>query len=83
MPKLTATTTVLDGFIARVLHAGQELPDWANGLVGEHLLDESPATEAEPVEAEPEGEPTPVEAGGEPDFTKPAPAKRGRPRKKA
>lgn len=81
MPKLIANTTVLDGFVAKVLLAGEELPGWAVGLVGEHLLDESPAPEPENVEDDDEQDGEPAAASsGEPDFTKPA-QKRGRPRK--
>lgn len=72
--------------------AGDELPDWAIGLVGDHCLVEPAAdpvdlTAVEPVpevaaEPEvPEAEPEKVEPAAEPDFTQPAPPKRGRPRK--
>ena len=83
MPKLIANTTVLDGFVAKVLLAGEELPEWAVGLVGEHLLDEAPAPEPAHVEDDDEQDDEPATvSSGEPDFTKPAP-KRGRPRKQS
>ena len=73
MAVLVATTTVRgeDGFPV-VLTAGSEVPSWAGGLVGEHLLSEpvkKPATRATKV-------PEPDKSESEPDFTQPA--KRGR-----
>lgn len=62
------------------LHPGTELPDWAEGRVGEHCLKEDApeeaAGEAKPASATPE-KPSTTEA---PDFTSAAP-RRGRPRK--
>lgn len=62
---------------------GDTVPDWAVGLVGDHCLMDAPAKGSKPVVARSEpAEDVPVVAGV-PDFTKPAPAKRGRPRKDA
>lgn len=46
MPKLTASTVVVDPETATlvVLREGEDLPEWAAALVGEHLLD-SPAAQ--------------------------------------
>lgn len=71
MATLVANTTVRgeNGFPV-VLTAGSELPEWAEGLVGEHLLTggvKKPAKTA--VKSEP------VDSGS-PDFTKPAPKRR-------
>lgn len=43
MRKLTATTIVRRGVETVVLHAGSELPAWAEGLVGDHVLEPEPA----------------------------------------
>jgi len=42
MGVLTGTTAVThpESGAPVVLHEGTELPDWAEGMVGEHLLDE-------------------------------------------
>lgn len=84
--RLTGYTTLFgpDGLVT--LAPGDELPDWAHGKVGDHLLDgatpetpEAPAPKAKDDKDEPddaEGE-TPDDA---PDFTKPAPKTR-RPRR--
>lgn len=42
MPKLTASTVVVNPDTAAlvVLWEGEDLPEWATGLVGDHLLDE-------------------------------------------
>lgn len=62
------------------LNPGTELPDWAEGRVGEHCLKaeapEEVADEVKPANATP-GKPSTTEA---PDFTSAAP-RRGRPRK--
>ena len=44
MPKLTGTTIVTNPvtYMAEVLPAGSDLPDWAVGLVGSHLLHAEP-----------------------------------------
>lgn len=91
MPKLTGTTIVVNPttYSAEVLLAGSELPDWASGLVGDHLLDE-PHLVAEPElqapapadtePAEPVTEPAPAEpepqapVTTEPASAEPAPA---------
>ena len=76
--RLTGYTTLFgpDGLVT--LAPGDELPDWAHGKVGDHLLDgsatQAPADKDEPDDAEGE---TPDDA---PDFTKPAPKTR-RPRR--
>lgn len=71
MAVLVANTTVRgeDGFPV-VLTAGSDVPSWAEGLVGEHLLSE-PAKKASTAPAKE----APVDEGS-PDFTQPA--KRGR-----
>lgn len=69
MPKLLANTTVLDGFTPRVLLAGEELPAWAKGKVGDHLLSKStrgrrkkPAEPTQPQETqEPDNDPEDLE----------------------
>ena len=85
--RLTGYTTLFgpDGLVT--LAPGDELPDWAHGKVGDHLLDgsapQAPAAKADPKAEDDEGEPddaedeTPDDA---PDFTKPAPKTR-RPRR--
>jgi len=42
MPKLTGTTIVVNPatFQPEVLLVGSDLPEWAAGMVGDHLLDE-------------------------------------------
>lgn len=62
---------------------GDAVPEWAVGVVGDHVHDGSKPAPAEPVEdpAEEAAEADPAKESGEPDFTKPAPTKRGRPRK--
>ena len=85
--RLTGYTTLFgpDGLVT--LAPGDELPDWAHGKVGDHLLDgsatQAPAAKADPKAKDDEGEPD--DAEGEtpddaPDFTKPAPKTR-RPRR--
>jgi len=74
-----------------VLAPGDDLPDWAVGRVGEHCLVPGADPEGEPDGEKSEAVPeeTAEEDGAsdsEPadeslDFTKPAPARRGRPRK--
>lgn len=75
MPKLTGTTVVVNPttYQPEVLLAGSDLPDWADGLVGDHLLAEPDQAEPDPVEPEPspaESEPEPAPA--EPEPVKPA-----------
>lgn len=96
MPKFTVHTHVKNGFESFSFKPGQEVPTWAIGKVGAHAHDgfqaESIAsqvnTEVPELTVEPENETeaeelevteSPVVVT--PDFTKPAPAKRGRPRK--
>lgn len=64
-------------------HPGNAVPEWAVGVVGDHVHDGSKPAPAEPVEdpAEEAAEADPANESVEPDFTKPAPTKRGRPRK--
>lgn len=101
MPKITKHVPVRRGFDTVWLKPGDELPDWAVGLVGDHALDaasldtegddEARAGESSDLDETPELDPEPqvdqnpaaseVEGGSAPDFTKPAPAKRGRPRR--
>lgn len=74
MPKLTGTTIVVNPatYLSEVLLAGSDLPEWAAGLVGNHLLDEPElAVEPAPVEPEPvadAADATPAEVEG-PDGT--------------
>ena len=85
--RLTGYTTLFgpDGLVT--LAPGDELPDWAHGKVGDHLLDGS-ATQAPAAKADPKAKDDkdgPDDAEGEtpddaPDFTKPAPKQR-RPRR--
>jgi len=44
MPKLTDATVVVNPktFAPVMLHKGDNLPKWAEGLVGEHLLEADP-----------------------------------------
>ena len=73
MAKLIANTTVTkEPGQPVILHAGDELPEWAEELVGAHLLDESieDAEEQDDVEEEDAAEET-----SDIDFTKPAPRK--------
>lgn len=64
---------------------GDAVPEWALKVVGEHVHDGGAAPEADvedPVAEHVEGDASATpEADVAPDFTKPAPAKRGRPRK--
>ena len=48
MPKLTANTLVMHDGEHVLLVEGGELPDWAVGLVGDHLLDTPAKAPAEP-----------------------------------
>ncbi|MFS0718861.1 hypothetical protein ABC337_05010 [Arthrobacter sp. 1P04PC] len=80
-----------------VLAPGDELPDWAVSRVGEHCLvpGAEPEGEAEGEESEADPAEASTEDGGsaeddaaeseasdeQPNFTAPAPARRGRPRK--
>lgn len=81
--RLTGYTTLFgpDGLVT--LAPGDELPDWAHGKVGDHLLDGSATQAPAPKAKDDKGEPddaedeTPDDA---PDFTKPAPKTR-RPRR--
>ena len=63
MPKLNATTIVRKGFESVVLFAGEEVPDWASDLVGEHLIDEEP----EPGPDDGEGDADDSESEGDAD----------------
>lgn len=56
---------------------GDELPGWAEGMVGDHCLTSEEAKPAKAVRADPKRDE--AEPAG-PDFTAPAP-RRGRPRK--
>lgn len=69
MPKLTANVLLAhpDTNEPVVLVEGTELPDWAYGFVGDHVLDE-PKPVAEPT-SEPEGE---SPEATEPEGEKPA-----------
>lgn len=60
---------------------GDELPEWAEGVVGDHVLtaDSKPAPKDDETDDEADEDSTP--ASDVPDFTAPAPARRGRPRK--
>lgn len=71
MATLVANTTVRgkNGFPV-VLTAGSALPDWAEGLVGEHLL-----TDVAKKPAKSTAKSEPVESGS-PDFTKPVTKRR-------
>lgn len=69
------------GFLVK-FRAGEAVPEWAEGLVGDHCVAgggmSTPADDAVKVAGPAEGEqPKPTDG---PDFTKPAP-RRGRPRK--
>ena len=59
---------------------GDELPDWAVGKVGDHCLADT-GSKPRPAPAA-ESTPEPADDKPVPDFTKPAPARRGRPPKK-
>lgn len=74
MPKLTGTTVVVNPttHTPEVLLAGTDLPDWADGLVGSHLLD--PESEPEPDPAADQTEPEPEPVPENPDQAEPAPA---------
>lgn len=73
MATLVANTTVRDkGGFPVVLTAGSEVPEWAEGLVGDHLL-----TDNQKVTKHASGKSGDVEPAGEsPDFTKPASKRR-------
>lgn len=65
------------------LAPGDELPEWAEGLLGEHCFapDEAAAKPEDPDAGdEREVKPSPKSEPAAPDFTAPAP-RRGRPRK--
>jgi len=92
MPKITKHVPVRRGFETVWLKPGDDLPDWAEGMVGDHALDAEVA--AEPTADESSQSPdadadSDKDTGGQadpaaepaPDFTKPAPAKRSRARK--
>lgn len=92
MPRKFSTQVALsDGLGVYSFGPGDEVPEWAANKVGEHVLesagdpvpedDDEPET-VEEIVAEEQGSPAPVSTDG-PDFTKPAPIKRGpgRPRK--
>lgn len=94
MPKITKHVPVRRGFDTVWLKPGDDLPEWADGLVGDHALDsEAQVFAEEEVGAIEDQEPTPEvdpeletdaqvpESSDAPDFTKPVAAKRGRPRK--
>lgn len=78
MSKFSAHVAVHGDDGATWFNPGDEVPEWASKLVGDHVLEAPAASEAE-SEAEPEAE----EAGGEPetaaataetvDFTGPKP----------
>lgn len=103
MPKFAAHTFVHDGLTSHSFAPGDEVPEWAVGQVGDHVLvpeekaeaDESStpadsgAQDQDPGEgedgdadADADGEDdTPPPADEQPDFTAPAPVRRGRSRK--
>ena len=77
MPKLTGTTVVVNPttHTPEVLLAGTDLPDWADGLVGSHLLDPESEPEPDPAadHAEPEPGPAPEVEPVEPEPVEPEP----------
>ena len=86
MPKFITAVQVNTGDGSHVgFLPGDTVPEWAVGKVGSHVHDGVATPEADvedPVVEDVEGDaPATPEADVAPDFTKPAPAKRGRPRK--
>lgn len=78
MPKLVKYVPVRRGLDTVWLSPGDELPEWAAGLVGDHALeDEAPEPAPLPEEDAPAAKSKSSEV---PDFTAPA-ARRSRPRK--
>ena len=71
MPKLTANTLVMHDGEHVLLVEGGELPDWAVGLVGDHLLDSPAKREAEPEKGD---EPSKPGEPKEPEAPKGRPA---------
>lgn len=71
---LTGPTSVRRGLFRVDLARGQELPEWAEGMVGDHLLSDAPPAAAEPKaeESAPEVEPdegAAVDAGPSESWT--------------
>ena len=57
MARLTANTVVTnpDTLVVTALAAGDEVPEWAQGLIGDHLTDEPVADVPEPVDTDEAG----------------------------
>lgn len=106
MPKFSCHVVIRRDLDIFEFAPGDEVPSWAIGNVGAHVLtddtpidapdstestaDDSPSDQNEaPTNEETEADPQAEEgdsaepADAVPDFTQPAPAKRGRPRKQA
>jgi hypothetical protein len=51
MPKLNANTALIDPSTGAAvsLKAGQDIPDWATSLVGDHLIAAEPEAPAKPA----------------------------------
>lgn len=114
MAKFAVYTVVHEGFTAHSFKPGDDVPEWAIDLVGDHVLEpeapdavdvpdfigtpETPADDAGTDDGDSDGddpENATADASGDvtgaadeasdavdvPDFTAPAPARRGRPRK--
>lgn len=78
MSVFTVHTIVQRDGLSVAFAPGDELPEWAVGRVGVHCLDDAePKCKSEPKQADEDAEEDPSGV----DFTKPAPARRGRPRK--
>lgn len=65
-------------FVAVQFVPGDEVPGWAEGLVGAHCLVDAPAVVDEPVEVAPDDGEHVVPVGEVPDFTGTKPARRAR-----
>lgn len=55
---------VLHGFEAVTFSPGDELPEWAEGLVGAHCLEPEPEVESNPEDADTEADGAAVQVGG-------------------
>ena len=91
MTKLLKHVSVRQGFDTVWLAPGDDLPDWAVGLVGDHALAHEVPEDVEadshggedpsdPSKAKPKATPAKPKTATELDFTSAAP-RRGRPRK--
>ena len=76
MPKLMKHVPVRRGLDTVWLHPGDELPDWAVGLVGDHALASDESDVEDETEDKPAAPTAKPKATTAPDFTGSAPRRR-------